>query len=35
MAVGAGLIVVLGLLSGLLPAFNAMQLKITDALRRT
>jgi putative ABC transport system permease protein len=34
-AVGAVLIVVLGVASGLLPAFNAMQLKITDALRRT
>jgi hypothetical protein len=29
------LIVVLGLVSGVLPALNAMQLKITDALRRT
>jgi putative ABC transport system permease protein len=34
-ATGAVLIVVLGLVSGVLPALNAMQLKITDALRRT
>jgi putative ABC transport system permease protein len=34
-AVGALLIVVLGVASGVLPALNAMQLKITDALRRT
>jgi putative ABC transport system permease protein len=34
-AVGAVLIIVLGLASGALPALNAMQLKITDALRRT
>jgi putative ABC transport system permease protein len=34
-AVGAMLIIVLGLVSGVLPAFNAMNLKITDALRRT
>jgi putative ABC transport system permease protein len=33
-ATGAGLIIVLGLAAGLLPAVNAMQLKITDALRR-
>jgi putative ABC transport system permease protein len=33
-ALGAGLILVLGLLAGLLPALNAMNLKITDALRR-
>jgi putative ABC transport system permease protein len=32
--VGAALIVGLGLLAGLLPAMNAMNLKITDALRR-
>jgi putative ABC transport system permease protein len=32
--VGAVLIVSLGLVAGALPAFNAMQLKITDALRR-
>lgn len=31
---GAALIVGLGLLAGLLPAVNAMNLKITDALRR-
>ena len=34
-AVGGVLIIVLGLAAGLLPAVNAMQLKITDALRRT
>jgi putative ABC transport system permease protein len=34
-AVGALLIVLLGLASGVLPALGAMQLKITDALRRT
>ncbi|MDP2319963.1 MAG: FtsX-like permease family protein [Acidobacteriota bacterium] len=33
-AAGAGLIVALGLLAGVLPAMNAMNLKITDALRR-
>ncbi len=33
-AVGALLIVVLGIAAGLLPALNAMQLRITDALRR-
>jgi putative ABC transport system permease protein len=33
-AVGAGLLVLLGIIAGLLPAVNAMQLKITDALRR-
>ena len=32
--IGAALIVGLGLVAGMLPAFNAMQLKITDALRR-
>jgi putative ABC transport system permease protein len=32
---GALLIVALGLLAGLMPALTAMQLKITDALRRT
>ena len=31
---GVALIVGLGLLAGLLPAVNAMNLKITDALRR-
>jgi putative ABC transport system permease protein len=34
MAIGAGLILVLGLIAGALPAVNAMNLKITDALRR-
>ena len=34
-AVGAVLIVVLGVIAGLLPAVNAMNLKITDALRRS
>lgn len=34
-AVGAGLIVGLGVLAGLLPAVSAMRLRITDALRRT
>ena len=29
------MIVVLGLIAGALPAFNAMNLKITDALRRS
>jgi putative ABC transport system permease protein len=33
-AVGAGLIVLLGLVAGALPAATAMNLKITDALRR-
>jgi putative ABC transport system permease protein len=33
-AIGALLIVVLGVVAGLLPALNAMQLRITDALRR-
>src|SRR4029450_6444848 len=32
---GALLLVLLGLAAGLLPALGAMQLKITDALRRT
>jgi putative ABC transport system permease protein len=32
--VGAGLILSLGVIAGLLPAVGAMQLKITDALRR-
>ena len=32
--VGAGLIVLLGVVAGALPALNAMNLKITDALRR-
>lgn len=34
-AVGAALIMTLGIVAGLLPALAAMQLKITDALRRT
>jgi putative ABC transport system permease protein len=34
-AIGAVMIVALGLVAGALPAFNAMQLKITDALRRS
>jgi putative ABC transport system permease protein len=34
-AVGAALIMALGIVAGLLPAVSAMQLKITDALRRT
>jgi putative ABC transport system permease protein len=33
-AVGTGLILGLGLVAGLLPALGAMQLRITDALRR-
>jgi putative ABC transport system permease protein len=33
-AIGAVMIVVLGLIAGALPALNAMNLKITDALRR-
>lgn len=32
--IGGALVVTLGLLAGLLPAMNAMNLKITDALRR-
>jgi putative ABC transport system permease protein len=32
--IGAGLVVLLGLVAGALPAFTAMNLKITDALRR-
>jgi putative ABC transport system permease protein len=34
-AIGAAMIVVLGLIAGALPAFTAMNLKITDALRRS
>lgn len=34
-AIGAVLVVALGIVAGALPAFNAMQLKITDALRRS
>ena len=33
-AIGGALIVALGILAGMLPAVNAMNLKITDALRR-
>ncbi len=33
-ALGAGLILALGVTAGLMPAVNAMQLRITDALRR-
>ena len=33
-AIGGALVVALGVLAGLLPALNAMNLKITDALRR-
>lgn len=33
--IGVGLIVAMGLLAGAVPAFQAMQLKITDGLRRT
>ena len=33
-AVGAALILLLGIVAGLWPALTAMQLKITDALRR-
>lgn len=35
LAAGAALILAMGLLAGLMPALNAMQLKITDGLRRT
>ena len=34
-AVGAVMVVLLGLVAGVLPAVNAMNLKITDALRRS
>ena len=34
-AIGAGLILVLGLVAGAVPAATAMNLKITDALRRS
>ena len=34
-AIGAALIVLLGLIAGAWPAVNAMNLKITDALRRS
>ena len=33
-AIGAAMIVLLGLIAGAWPALNAMNLKITDALRR-
>ena len=33
-AIGGALVVALGILAGMLPALNAMNLKITDALRR-
>ena len=33
-ALGSALIVALGLVAGALPAFTAMHLKITDALRK-
>jgi len=33
--IGIGLMVMMGLLAGLMPAVGAMRLKITDALRRT
>jgi putative ABC transport system permease protein len=33
-AVGVGLVLILGLLSGVFPAFQAMRLRIVDALRR-
>ena len=33
-AAGVGLIVFMGIMAGLLPAVSAMQLKITDGLRR-
>jgi len=32
--IGVGLIVSMGILAGLIPALSAMQLKITDGLRR-
>jgi len=33
-ATGAGLILFMGIMAGLIPALSAMQLKITDGLRR-
>jgi putative ABC transport system permease protein len=33
--IGVGLMVIMGLLAGVMPAVSAMRLKITDALRRT
>jgi putative ABC transport system permease protein len=35
MLVGIGLMVLMGVLAGAMPAVAAMRLKITDALRRT
>jgi putative ABC transport system permease protein len=35
LAIGVGLMVLMGLLAGVMPAFGAMRLRITDALRRT
>jgi putative ABC transport system permease protein len=35
LAIGIGLIILMGLLAGVMPAVGAMRLKITDALRRT
>ena len=35
LAIGIGLMVVMGVLAGLTPAWGAMRLRITDALRRT
>jgi len=35
LVVGVGLMVMMGVLAGLMPAVAAMRLKITDALRRT
>ena len=34
LAIGVGLMLVMGVLAGIVPAFGAMQLRITDALRR-
>ena len=34
LAIGVGLMLVMGVLAGVVPAFGAMQLRITDALRR-
>ena len=35
LVIGVGLMVLMGVLAGLMPAVAAMRLKITDALRRT
>ena len=35
LVIGVGLMIMMGLLAGVMPAFAAMRLKITDALRRT